>query len=319
MMLSLLGSIALFSGVATSSDPSLSAAVESPRDPGLAHLPLAAEKEILAWRARLDKVGCLKVVTSLNDTWFDLNKIDQTGSPVQVSRQRLEIHAWMMPDGLWTVIYPYKNEHPDTTFPIYQVYWSAEKQTVWERTWSDAGKNYQVYRTKVFPPANGPAQEHFEAQDCNFAVGTHSILADRDQLKSGVKLDESNQYSTMALARRPNTPIIPADPSVSGYWFDVFEDTVGRDSEPSPERLYRRSDCMLLARDASGQPELREWRTTITADGKGDGQFAYRVVWSNRFHYEFNDRVPDELASVTASFVRDVDAGVESEAKGQDK
>ena len=50
---------------------------DTPRDPGLKHLPLAAEKEILAWRARLDKVRCLKVITSLDDTWFDLNKIDQ--------------------------------------------------------------------------------------------------------------------------------------------------------------------------------------------------------------------------------------------------
>ncbi|MCC6971554.1 MAG: hypothetical protein IT434_15185 [Phycisphaerales bacterium] len=294
------------------------AAGESPRDPGLAHLPLAAEKEILAWRARLDAVGCLKVITNLDDAWFDLNMIDSTGSPSLQMRERFQIHTWMMPDRLWAVIYPYKNEQPDTTFPIYQVYWSAEKQMVWERTWSSTNKSYDVFRTKVDASANGPEREHFEARDCNFAVGTHNILTDRDRLKSGVRLDPSNQYSTMALARSPNTPIVPPDPSEAGYWFDVFSDTVERDSEPNdPERLHRRSDCMLLTRDADGLPELREWRTIITADRKGNGRLAFRVVWTNRFEYEFHAHPPEELAGVTASFVRDVDKGVDSMPKGQ--
>ncbi|MCC6228276.1 MAG: hypothetical protein IT432_03510 [Phycisphaerales bacterium] len=295
-----------------------SAAVESPRDPGLAHLPLAAEKEILAWRARLDKVACLKIVTDLDDTWSDLNKIDQSGSPARVSRQRLQLHSWMMADRLWAVIYPYKDEQPDTTFPIYQVYWSAERSMVWERRWSEPNQSFDVFRVEVDSTSAGPEWPHFDAQGCAFSTGLESLVAIRSMCLSGRRKTESGLYSGFSV-RNASLPLIPPNPDCAGYWLDFGnEETIVRDTEPDdPERMHRRSDCMLLARTQGGQPELREWRTIITADSKGNGQLAYRVVWIRRFQYEFHDRMPDHLAAVMSSFVGDVDKAVDSLLKVQ--
>lgn len=290
---------------------------ESVRDPGLAHLPLAAEKEILAWRARLDAVACLKVIMDTDDTWVNLNKIDGNGSPVLEMRERFQVHSWMLPNELWAVIYPYTGDKADTSSPIYQVYWSAERSMVWERRWSEASKSYDVYRVGVQPTSAGPEWPHFEAKGCVFSTALESLVAIRSMRQSGKRKSDSGVYSGFFVSSA-SLPVIPPDPDRAGFWLDVGNESIVRDSEPDdPERMHRRSDCLLLARNSGGQAELREWRTIITADSKGNGQLAYRVVWIRRFQYEFHDQVPDQLASVTSSFVSDVDKGVDSALKGQ--
>lgn len=268
----------------------------------LTHLPLVVQQDIDAWRRRLSDARCLKVVCDTEESWTNLHELDAQGSPRLVQRERFQIHSWMTPDDAWVVIFPYEGDRVDTTRTLFQQYWSRQEAKVWDRTWS-AEDN--AYHATIFPcnePA-GPSSPSFVSNGCIYSTVTTSWLAGPVDL-----LARDTTVQSIALARHPNIPIVSPDPSQPGLWLDVFRETPVRDEDPDPKSLYRRSDFMLLARDAAGNPELREWRTIVTSDESQGGRTPQVITAKRTFQYAFHDAVPAELKSAIKAFVTSMES-----------
>src|SRR5690606_38303078 len=93
----------------------------------LAHLPDSVRHDIEAWRRRLLQARCLKVVCETEETWANLHELEEDGSPRVVLRERFAVHAWMTPDSVWAVIFPYQGDTVDMSRPVFQQYWSAQR------------------------------------------------------------------------------------------------------------------------------------------------------------------------------------------------
>jgi hypothetical protein len=295
MSMSLIGIMLL---AALSGTPSLPTTDQS----DITHLPAVVQKDIESWRDRLSSASCLKVVCNTEESWNNLHELDANGSPRLVQRERFEIHSWMTPDEAWVVIFPYEGDHVDTTKTLFQQYWSRREAKVWDRTWNAEAN---VYRATIYPcdEASGPSSPSFVSNGCIYSTVTTSWLAGPADL-----LARDTTVQSIALARHPNVPIVSPDPSQSGLWLDVFRETPTRDEDPDPQSLYRRADYMLLARDAAGSPELREWRTVVTSDESQGGRTPQVITARRTFQYAFHDAVPAELRDAVKAFVAFVES-----------
>lgn len=273
------------------------------KEASVSHLPAAIRQDIEAWRERLENAVCLKVVADTEEVWESLYELDADGSPKVLHRERFSVHSWMTRDSLWLVIYAMNGDRPDTSAPLVQLSWSADQHRAWERLRTGDG----AYRDRVFETTDeaGPENINFGAKGCVFATVTTSWLAGPKSLES-----RSISVRSVALMRRPQLPIVPANPRAHGYWLDVFRDAP-RNEDPTGSSLYRRSDHMLLGRDGDGRPELREWRTIVTSDESGPGESAQRITGIRRFTYTFFDRVPAELSAAAGKFRAEVETTVE--------
>lgn len=278
-----------------------SAAPASEPDPAtLAHLPLAIQHDIQAWRERLQHAACIKVVCNTDESWVNEHDLDESGSPRLVARERFSIHSWMTPDSSWVVIFPYKDDAPDTSRTLFQQYWNARDAKAWERVWDDASGSYTVDQFPSTEPG-GPASPHVASRGCIYASAAQSWLAGPFPLS-----ERSITVSSIAFLRHTNLAVVPPDPSLPGVWLDVFRDAIVRNEEKDPKLLYRRNDFMLLARNEQGLPELREWRTIVTSDESSGGLKPQRITGIRRFSYTFYDQPPPELKAATDSFVADI-------------
>jgi hypothetical protein len=270
----------------------------------LAHLPQAVRDGILAWRERLRNARCLKVVCETDETWRNMDRLDETGSPVAVLRERFQIHSWMTPDMLWMVVFPYSGESPDTNTPHYQLLWKQSSGTVWQRVWDADEKEYHESRYKA-PGAFGAENGILDSQGCIYATVMQSWLTGGDDLA-----DRSGIVSSVAFLRHASLSIVPPDPAAAGVWLDVFQDELVRDSRPDPDEVYRRNDFMLLARDETNQPELRAWRTIVLTDREHGGTQPQEITAMCRLSYEFFERVPEALNLATDAFRAEVETSV---------
>ena len=267
----------------------------------IAHLPQEIQNEIIGWRERLRNAKCVKVICETDETWRDMYRLDETGSPIVVLHERFQVHAWMTPDLLWMVIFPYTGETADTTNPQYQLLWTKSSGMVRERVWDPTGQNYRVSRYPA-PGEFGAENGSLDSNGCIYATVMQSWLTVGDDLATHASIVRS-----IAFFRHPNISIVPPDPAASGVWLDVFHDELVRDSEADPEDMYRRNDFMLLARDESNQPELREWRTIVLTDRGHGGAQPQEITGIRRLSYHFSDRVPEELRLATDTFEKGVD------------
>ncbi len=270
------------------------------RDPAsITHLPESLQRDIESWRGRLQNARCLKVVCDTDERWVNEYDLSPSGAPTLVAQERFCIHSWMTPSSSWVVIFPCKADGPDTSRTLFQQYWNAREGQVWVRAWDESSAGYRVLTYPCDGPA-GPESPHFDARGCIYAGVTQSWLAGPADL-----LQRPITVASVALCRQPNLAIVPPDPSQPGTWLDVFRDTIDRNQEKDPRQLYRRSDFMLLARNDQGLPELREWRTIVTADETDAGRKPQRITGIRRFAYTFFDREPPELKSATDAFLSD--------------
>jgi hypothetical protein len=288
---------------------------QSPRpvpDP-IDHLPEQVQRDILAWRTRLQGVKVLKITTEIDETWARVYELQADGSPTQTRRERFNFHTWMTPDTVWAVAFGYKGDVPDTEKPIYQMYWSGTDRTVWERMWIEKKQAYRARKYSCEDPY-GPEEPGFVefTKGCIFVSSIHSALAGGTHLA-----DRSIGTRSMAFYRHPNLAMVPPDPRQAGVWLDVFSESVPRNESTEPGRFYRRQDFMLLARNEKGEPELREWRTLKLADGKEGGRKPTEVAGTRRFQFDFYDQAPPELEATVRAFVADVEAGVAAQPAGE--
>ncbi len=286
--------------------PDAASPTAAANDSTIAHLPDGIQHDILAWRRRLTDAKCLKVVCETEQTWGNMDDLDETGTPRIAFREQYVVHGWMTPDSLWAVIFGRKGGVVDESTPLFQEYWDASTSTAWERVLVPETSLYKVrrYECKDFA---GPESPDFSSGGCIFITAMNSWLAGPSDLSQRVITVRS-----IALLRSPNLAIVPPDLTQPGVWLDVFSDTLVR-NEPSntPGVLYRRHDFMLLARNAASQPEVREWRTIALVDSKTGGKHPQQIVGIGRFEYTFFDSPPPELKAATQNFVREVDRAVE--------
>lgn len=280
--------------------PAQSEDLPQPAHAEIAHLPQAVQDEIVAWRERLRTAKCLKVVCETEETWRDMYRLDGTGSPIVVVRERYQIHSWMTPDLLWMVIFPYAGETADTSTPHYQLLWRKSAGTVWERVWDPNAQVYRANRYKA-PGEFGAENGSLYSRGCIYATVMQSWLS------GGVDLADYPPAREIALFRNPNIAVVPPDPAAPGLWLDVFQGELTRDRESDPAELYRRNDFMLLACDDKEQPELREWRTIALADRQHGGAEAQEITAKRSLSYQFFDRVPETLRLATEAFEKSVD------------
>jgi hypothetical protein len=273
----------------------------TPDEPSIAHLPEVLRQDITAWRNRLQSAKCLKVVIESDEKWVRLDQLDAEGSGKLVQRERFCIHSWMMTDSLWVVVFPFKDGVADMAHPVLQEYWNASERVVWERVWKPSDEAYHVRRYK-WNEKSEPPDAHIAAKGCIYASGTESwLMGDADLSKRMLGV------ASVALFRAPNLSIVPPDDEEPGVWLDIIKDAPERDIEPKPEYLYRRTDCMLLARNAVGEAEVREWRTIVMTDPKAAGQKPQAITAIQRFTYQFCDAPPTELEATIQTFKHDVD------------
>jgi hypothetical protein len=275
-----------------------------PEGGSIDHLPEQVQRDILAWRARLQGAKVLKVATETDETWVSVHELGPDGSPMLKVRERFSIHSWMTPDSVWAVIFGYKGDVPDTEKPIFQLYWNGKERRAWERIWVEAVGAYRVRSYDCGDPY-GPESPGFQSRGCIFSTTLRSWLAGGDQLA-----DRSVTAQSVALLRHPNLAMVPPNPKEAGIWLDVFWKSVPRDQFPEPERLYRRHDFMLVARNQKGEPEVREWRTLVLTDPKEGGKKPTEITGMERFKYDFFNEAPPELGATVRAFVADVEAGV---------
>jgi hypothetical protein len=271
----------------------------------IAHLPAAVQRDIASWRERLTQARCLKVVCDTDQTWDNLHELEGDGRPRRVRRERFSMHAWMMPRSIWLVVFPYKGDDPDTSTPVFQQYWSAERSTAWERTWWSESKSYNVRRYPCDEPF-GPTSPRFDSKGCMIGGIAESWLAGPRDLAGRCITARS-----MALMRRPELAMVSPETDQPGLWLDVFSDTEKRNQEQrGGNSFYHRQDLMLLARNEAGAPELREWRTIVVVDPAVGGQKAQRITQTSRFSYQFLDAAPEELATATTRFAADIEHAI---------
>ncbi len=273
------------------------------------HLPKIVQQDIATWRNSLASAACLKVVCETEESWVNLHELDAQGAPRLVQRERFQIHSWMTPDDVWVVIFGYQDDQADTSKPVFQQYWSKKEARVWDRTWNEEAGSYFA---SIYPcdEASGPSSPSFISNGCVYSTVTTSWLAGPRDV-----LDRDLTVQSVAIARQPNIAIVPPDPSLPGVWLDVFRPALTRDDDADPKSLYRRSDFMLLNRDAQGHPRLREWRTIVTSDETSGGLNPQMITARRRFQYTFFDAAPDELRKAVSSFVDQVQQATPSTQK----
>lgn len=267
----------------------------------IAHLPESIQAEIEAWRDQIREAKCLKVVSETEQTWVNLYQLDSDGEPVIVRRERFQVHTWMTSGMVWMVIFAYNGEAVDTDTPYYQMLWRKESAMVWERSWSPNTEKYLV-RRYPWKGEFGPDDGNVNSKGCIYATGLHSWLAGGPELE-----DRTDMIESIAFMRSPYLAIVPPDPSRRGIWFDVFRDSHERDSGVFESGVYRRHDFMLLSRNETGQPQLREWRTIVVTDPEDGGRKPQEITASERFTYNFYDSPPKELLRSTDNFAHDMD------------
>lgn len=298
----------LIAGTAFGVQPTKDVLVTIPRaskEASISHLPEVIQNDITAWRNKLATAKCLKVVLETDQTWAAMYDLDEQGSPRIIQREQLSFDCWMTPDTLWFAAFAYKNGMPDRTKPIYQMYWSGSAQQVWERIWDSESAEYRVHRYKSSDEF-GPGDANFGSLGCIYGALTESWLAGSSDLSQ-----RSISLRSMALMRKPNLPMVPPDPSKPGVWLDVFADSVPRNQFDVANELYRRQDFMLLARNDSGEPEVREWRTIVLNDPSSGGMKPQEITGIRRQSYTFYDAPPSELEAAIEAFVSEVDAAME--------
>jgi hypothetical protein len=175
----------------------------------------------------------------------------------------------------------------------------------WERAWDAKVESYRVRRYRCTEKF-GPSEIGVEARGCIYATVTESWLAGPSDLS-----ERTISAVSVGLLRKPNLAMVPPDPTARGIWLDVFQDSVPRDQEPEAESLYRRQDFMLLARNATGEPEVREWRTLVVNDPKDGGLRPQQILGIRKLSYSFFERAPTELTEAIEAFVLEIGRAVE--------
>jgi hypothetical protein len=260
----------------------------------LAHLPAPVAADIAAWRHRLQTTRCLYVDLDTDQTWARMHELDANGNSVVYETEHLRTVTWMTPSTFWTVVYD-----PDER-PVNEIVW--DQGVVWERWWSPEDETYKTRRYEC-EDDNGPGDSAYPSQGCIYASGLSSWLAGAKDLAS-----RGSTVRSLAFMRSPNLAIVPPDPAQAGVWLDVFDDTLTRDDDPSPDSLYGRNDFMLLARNDEGEPEMREWRTIVMTDSESAGAEMYQIVGVRRFKYEAHETIPRDVRAEIGEFKREVDA-----------
>lgn len=262
----------------------------------VAHLPEQIGNDILRWYDRLCAAKCIKITMDTDETWTNLWDLDERGVPRLVLRERFHMIAWMTPDMTWLVIYPYAGDAPDTTDPHVQLLWIREEGSAWERVWMPKKEMYRARKYECREPY-GPVDCDFYTRGCLHGSVLESWFA------PGIEtLAQSHPIHTKGFFRSPNLAQVPPDPGAAGVWLDVFNEVTPRDEEPEPESFYRRQDFMLLARDAKGEPELREWRTRVVTDPRWGGMEPQEILAIRWHAYDFYLEVPAALHAATREF-----------------
>lgn len=267
-----------------------------------AHLPEVVQRDIAAWRGRLAGAKCIEVVCETDETWANLHKLDAAGSATVVLRERWSSRSWMTPGAVWLTVHGYEGDAVGRL--VYQQYWSVESKQVWERKWDAEKGAYRVGRYPCEAPF-GPVDVDFGSRGCIFASSIESWVAGGRELS-----ERTTSVASIALMRRPNLAMVPADPGQEGVWLDVFNEDFERDEDRAAESLYRRNDMMLLARNTKGEPEVREWRTIVLTDETEGGKKPQQITGVRRFEYGFHDEQPPEVKAEIEAFVAEVDGGV---------
>ncbi len=268
----------------------------------IAHLPIAIQRDILAWRERLESAACIKVVCDTEQTWELMHELDADGNPVLARRERFQTHAWMTPDMLWMTVFAYEGAELDTATPYSQLLWDREAGLVRERYWIPDEHTYRVLRYEDrnrFGPANANVAD---CRGCVYATAMNSWVVGGPRLA-----DRSLTVRSVALLRKPNIAVVPPDPTARGVWLDVFRDEIERDRKPGGDSLYRRNDFMLLSRASSGYPEVSEWRTIVMTDHDAGGASPTQIAAVRRLSYQLYGSIPGELLASTRAFARDID------------
>lgn len=303
-MLNLIALLVSMTVVFASTPPSSAPIIATKDATSITHLPDALQRDITTWRDRLTAAKCLKVVSETDETWTNLYDLDAKGVPKVIHHERFVVHSWMTPDSIWTVLFPYDGDHADVSHPVLQLYWNATTKVARERAWSGEKSSYQVRRFENNEPF-GPASFDFNSRGCIYASAAQSWLVGPPELSG-----RTISVQSIALMREPNLAIVPPDATQEGVWLDVFSDTWQRNEETTPNKLYRRHDFMLLARNDVSQPEVREWRTIVLTDSSAGGRRPQQITGVRRFAFTFFDSAPAELKSATESFAADVDRAV---------
>lgn len=297
----MLGVVGLIAGVVLSA----SAVGAGPGDDAsIAHLPEVVRGDIEAWRARLAGAKCLEVTCDTDETWASIYKLDGKGSATVALRERYSSRSWMTPNGVWMTVYAYKGDSVDMTRPVYQQYWSAEAKQMWERVWDGEKGEYRAARRACDEPF-GPVDVEFGSRGCIYASVMETWLAGGSELS-----ERTTSVHCLALMRKPNLAMVPPDPTQAGVWLDVFTSDFARDQERAKDKLYRRNDFMLLARNKAGEPEVREWRTLVLADETEGGLKPQQITGIRRFAYGFYETEPAEVKAAIEALVKEVDGAV---------
>lgn len=275
------------------------------------HLPEAIRGEVLAWRARLDSAGALKVVCDTDQTWQWFYQLETCGRPHLRRHEQFQAHSWMTAEGLWFTVFPVVDGVVNLELPLSQLYWDLETRTVRERYWDEQAEVFRARRYVETAYDFGPGDARVAGcKGCIYATIMNSWLVIDPSTGKG-----SGSREAIALNRMPDLAVIPPETGEPGIWFDVFKELPERDREPSESDLYRRNDLIRLERNAAGEPEVREWRTIVMTDPERGGQEPAQIIGSRRFGYEFHESLPEAIALGIKAFVHDIDRAVDANTR----